>query len=736
MPRLSRFLLGHKLAVAGAWLLVLVAGMAAAGAVSARLSQEFAFPGEEGYEANVAILRAYGTGGPGSPLVPVVTLPAGVTVDSPGVRAALAAAFGEVAEDPRLRVLAWPATTEDRRLVADGGRTVFGLVWGPWRGVDAGASELTPAITERLRAALPAGSSVQVTGIEELAADAESQPSDTGVLVETLVGGVGALVVLAFVFGSLLALVPLLVAAVSILAAFLAIFGLTAVTDVSFLVQYLVALIGLGVAIDYSLLLVTRWREELAAGHDREQAVHRAMATAGRAVVTSAGTVAVGLLVLVLLPVPFLRSVGYGGLLIPLAAAAVTLTLLPVLLATVGPRLDWPARRLAEREAGRRALAARRDGTGSRLWTRWASGVVRHPWLATLAALAVLLPLGVAALGLRLGEPPADTLANSGPAREGLTRLERAGVGSGVLTPIEVLLPAGTDPGQAAGRLAGVPGVRAAAAPAGPAWRRDGTALVAVLPAAETGGGAGEATVERVRAVVAAELPGARVGGTGALGIDATGAIYGAFPLMLVAVALVTFVLLTRAFRSLLLALKAIVLNLLSIGAAYGVLVLVWQDGYGSQAVWGIPATGAIAMWVPLMTFAFLYGLSMDYEVFLLSRMREEYDASGSTGTAVVQGLGRVGRLVTSAALILFLAFASLASVPSVDVKIMATALGAGILLDATVLRALLVPALVALLGRWNWWLPAWAASPLRLPPSPPARDARPTRPEQVPAPR
>jgi RND superfamily putative drug exporter len=728
--RLSGFLLGHKLAVLGAWLLVLVAGMAAAGAVSTRLSQEFAFPGEEGYEANAAILRTYGTGGPGSPLVPVVTLPEGVTVDRPGVRSALAAAFGGIAEDPRLRVLAWPATTEDRRLVADGGRTVFALVWQPWRGVDAGASELTPVITERLRAALPAGSSVQVTGIEELAAGAESQSGDTGVLMETLVGGVGALVVLAFVFGSLLALVPLLVAAVAILAAFLAVYGLTAVTDVSFLVQYLVALIGLGVAIDYSLLLVTRWREELAAGHDREQAVHRAMATAGRAVVTSAGTVAVGLLVLVLLPVPFLRSVGYGGLLIPLAAAAVTLTLLPVLLATVGPRLDWPARR----------RAARGGGTGSRLWTRWAGGVVRHRWLATLAALAVLLPLGGAALGLRLGEPPADTLARSGPAREGLTRLERAGVGSGVLTPIEVLLPLegspvdrGTDPETAAGRLAGVPGVQAAVAPAGPAWRRDGTALVAVLPAAETGG-AGEATVERVRELVAAELPGARVGGGGALGIDATSAIYGAFPLMLVAVALVTFVLLTRAFRSLLLALKAIVLNLLSIGAAYGVLVLVWQEGYGSQAVWGIPATGAIAMWVPLMTFAFLYGLSMDYEVFLLSRMREEYDATGSTATAVVQGLGRVGRLVTSAALILFLAFASLAAVPSVDVKIMATALGAGILLDATVLRALLVPALVALLGRWNWWLPAWAARPLRVPPSPPAREAQPARPDRVPA--
>jgi len=185
---------------------------------------------------------------------------------------------------------------------------------------------------------------------------------------------------------------------------------------------------------------------------------------------------------------------------------------------------------------------------------------------------------------------------------------------------------------------------------------------------------------------------------------------------MVAAVATVTFVLLARAFRSLLLALKAILLNLLSIGAAYGVLVLVWQEGHGSEAIWGIPATGAIAMWVPLMTFAFLYGLSMDYEVFLLARMREEYDATGSTDTAIVQGLGRVGRLVTSAALILFLAFASMAAVPELDVKIMATALGAGILLDATVLRALLVPALVALLGRWNWWLPSWAARALRVP--------------------
>jgi len=341
--------------------------------------------------------------------------------------------------------------------------------------------------------------------------------------------------------------------------------------------------------------------------------------------------------------------------------------------------------------------------------------------LATLAALAVLVPLTVAALGLRLGDPPAEVLARSGPAREALDRLEAAGVGSGALTPIEVLVPAGSDRQEAARRLGGVAGVRVAAAPTGPAWQRDGTALVSVLPLAETSGEAGEATLQRVRDLAAAELPGARVGGGGALAVDATRTLYGSFPLMLAAVAAVTFVLLARAFRSLLLALKAIVLNLLSIGAAYGVLVLVWQEGHGSEAIWGVPATGAIALWVPLMAFAFLYGLSMDYEVFLLARMREEYDATGSTPTAIVQGLGRVGRLVTSAALILFLAFASMASIPELDVKIMATALGAGILIDATVLRALLVPALVALLGRWNWWLPPWAARPLRVPPSDPA---------------
>jgi RND superfamily putative drug exporter len=371
----------------------------------------------------------------------------------------------------------------------------------------------------------------------------------------------------------------------------------------------------------------------------------------------------------------------------------------------MGRRLDWP------RSRGR--------NLASRGWTAWAHGVIRARWVAALAAGAILIALGAAAFGIQAGDAKADTLATSGPAAEGLATLERAGVPAGVLSPIEVLVPAGTDPATAAARLARLPGVRDAVAPAGSDWRRDGTALITLTPFDEPSTSSGRQVVTRVRDTVAAELPGVRVGGAGAAQIDGLHAIYGKFPLMLGVIATVTFVLLARAFRSLLLPAKAVLLNLASVGATYGVLVLVWQRGYGSQAIWGIPATGAITFWVPLMTFAFLYGLSMDYEVFILARMREEYDRTGSTSTAIAEGLGRTGRLVTSAALILFLSFVSLASAPGTDIKIMATGLGAGILLDATVVRALLVPALVSLFGRWNWWLPPWAARLIRAAPSP-----------------
>jgi putative drug exporter of the RND superfamily len=441
------------------------------------------------------------------------------------------------------------------------------------------------------------------------------------------------------------------------------------------------------VAIDYSLLLVVRWREERDNGAEGPDAVRRAMATAGQSVAVSGTTVAIGLLALVVVPVPFIRSIGFGGLLIPLVSVLASLTLLPVVLSGVGARLD-------RRRTGRE----REAGAG---WTRWARFVVRRRWPAAAVGIAVLVALALVATALRPGQPSVDALSAGGDARTALTELEDSGLGAGTVTPIEVVTDA---PDTAAERLRGVAGVRAVVAPGDAHWRDGDRRALLAFPVDDAASDDGRATLDAVRDLA---LPGdAAVGGPAAQDRDLTEAIYAAFPLMLALIAVVTFALLARALRSVLLPLKAVLLNVLSVGAAFGVIVLVWQEGLGSELIGGVPATGAITTWVPLAIFAFLYGLSMDYEVFILSRMREEYDATGDTDEAVVRGLGRTGRLVTSAALILFLAFVALGAGPNTEIKILATGLAAGILLDATVVRALVVPALVTLFGRWNWWLP------------------------------
>ena len=700
MATIASWILRHRLLVAACWIIIAVVGLRSSGSATKALSQQFTPPaGYEGVDTNTTILRAYGADGGASPLIPVITLPRGATVTTPGMKSQLAVAFAAVgAALPRSRVVSY-ASTSNRAFVSSDGRTTFALVYPS---AQPGAQAPPVQTIERALATRPiAGARVYVTGRDLLWSSSGGGPD---VLAETLIGGLGALLILILVFGSFLAVVPLLVALVSIPTTFLLVWGLTTITTVSFIVEFLIALIGLGVSIDYSLLIVTRWREERARGHANDEAVRRAMATAGRSVVFSGTTVGVSLLALVVLPVPFLRSVGYGGLLIPLVSVVVASTLLPALLSTVGPRLDWPRHGHSERP--------------SRLWAAWARGVVRRRWVAAGAAMLLLGALLFPLSGLMLGNASVDALASSGPAYQGLRALETAGISAGALDPIAILSTP-RDASALALRLARVGGVRGAVAPATPAWRRAGTALVVALPATDSTSALGRATLDRVRQAAHAGSTPARVGGPAAGDADFVAAIYGNFPLMVGLIALVTFILLVRAFRSLLLPLKAVLLNVVSVGAAWGVMALVWQFGAGSKPIWGIAATDSLTAWIPLMVFAFLFGLSMDYEVFILSRMREEYDRTGSTTAAVVGGVGHTGRLVTSAALILTLAFVAMAAAPITDLKVMATGLAAGILLDATVVRMLLVPGLVSLFGRWNWWLPALPARLLRVQPSP-----------------
>jgi len=713
MTKLTGWVLHHKRAVTIFWVLLTLVGMASAGSASKALKQKFSVPGKEGWITNQQIARDFhGTGGNTAPLLPVVTLPAGTTVTTPGVAGELGALERRVEEVlPGSRVAGY-AATHNRAFASADGRTTFIIAYPPVDPKQAFGDnpEAAKRATAALQGASIAGAPVHLTGVDALSVQSGGGGGGPGVLVEALLGGVGALFVLAFVFGSFLAIVPLMMAVASILTTFLVVWGLTSVTEVSPIVQFLIALIGLGVSIDYSLLVVVRWREERAHGLSGDAAIERAMETAGRAVLFSGTTVAIGLLALVALPLPFLRSVGYGGMLIPLISVLVALTLLPVVLSKLGPRLDWPH--------------VRDDDKASRSWTSWAQLIVRRRWVAAVGALAVLAALGFAAKSLQLGLSNLDTVARQGDAKEGLLAIERSGIGSGALLPHEVLLEGPTAPEAVASALARVGGVHGAVAPGGALWRAPGAAVIDAFAVGDGSSAAGRDTLDRVRAAVRADGPRVRLGGVGAQNSDFIEAVYGNFPLMIALIALVTFVLLARAFRSLLLPLKAVILNVISVGAAWGVLEIVWQHGHGSSLIWGISPTGAITAWIPLMVFAFLFGLSMDYEVFILARMREEFDASGSTDEAVVRGIGRTGRLVTSAALILFLAFVSLASGPETDIKVLATGLAAGILLDATVIRALLVPAVVSLFGRWNWWLPHLPARLLRVEPSLPAPTA------------
>ena len=378
-----------------------------------------------------------------------------------------------------------------------------------------------------------------------------------------------------------------------------------------FVVQFLIGLIGLGVAIDYSLLVVMRWREERSRGQDSAEAMRIAMATAGRSVLFSGVTVAVSLAALVAVPLPFLRSIGLAGLLIPLVSVAVSLTLVPALLAGVGARLEWPRRSATDPR--------------SRLWARIAGFSCRHPVWVTVASTAVLVAMALPVLGLRLGSPEVQAYDSETSAGAAADRIVAAGIPIGVLRPLDVL---STDSQGAIDALADVEGVTVSS-PEGEGWSRGDDVLLQVWTDADPSSATGDSAVDSgprsrwtgsPRSVAAPpRTPTSSRPSTATCRWSSAWSC--SSPSLLLA----------RALRSLWLPLKALVLNVLSSAAAFGLTVLIWQEGIGTEALFGTASSGVITIWVPVAAFAFLFGLSMDYEVFILARIREAYDESGST---------------------------------------------------------------------------------------------------------
>ena len=701
MTQITRAALRHRKLVVLAWTLLAVAGVLTLSSTTSGLTHSLSTPGTPGSDANQAIQQRFGISGQEQPTIAVLRLPPGLSMHTAAGRDAAARTFAAAVHAGHLAVADY-ANTGNARLVSSDGRTTWELIDMPNPDLPVGQGVMA-AIPAALRAAAPAGAVVSITGYEQLQASGAGGGGGPGTFVETLIGMLGALIVLAFVFGSALAVVPLLMAVPSILTSFLLVGGLEQLTNMSFLLEYLIALIGLGVAIDYSLLVVTRWREEREKGLDNEVAILAAGATAGRAVVLSGVTVAVGLLSLFVLPVPFLRSVGYGGMLIPLVALAAAITLLPVTLAAWGPALD-------------RHRLRRSATTVSRGWERWGNVVVRRRWIAGAAGLAVVVALAVPALSMNTGHANTSVYPSNTPAARALRSLNRQGVPSAIVFPVQIFTHGGAGGVARIVQIADrTPGVYTALAPATASFRRGMDAFVSVIPLRQGDTAAGQALIGALRSRLTSVPGGAQVGGYTAQSRDFVSAVYGNFPLMLGLIALVTFLLLARSLRSVVLAAKAVVLNVVSLGASYGFLVLFWQRGHGSKLIYGVPATGATQDFIPILVFAFLFGLSMDYEVFLLARLREEYDRTRNTAAAVVGALSRTGRLVTSASLILAISFLSLSTNPDLPVRVIATGLAFGILLDAFVVRTLLVPAIVAIMGRWNWWMPTPLARALRV---------------------
>ncbi len=742
MDTLARAVIRHRALVAGVWLIaVLVAGVFAARLPQVVRGGADPIPSSETGAVIRAIEGAFGRG-------TYYQMPVVVTCDS---LAATDLGFAGVAGDIAYALESSPAVRKVVSYWNSGSKELLGrdghsalLLVTPEVGSFSEAEALTPVLRDSVRRWLPAGFRAHVTGTTAMLYDLDIT-SSSDLLAAERIGLPITLVILLVVFQApLAALLPIVLALVSITLCNAALFFMSRATPVSVFALNTASMIGLGVGVDYALFISSRFRAARRAGAPATDAARRAVAEVGGAVVFSAATVAVGFLALLLVDAPFLRAIAFGGTCVVATSGLAAVTLLPALLAWLGGAVDWPRR---PRAADTRAVP-RREGA----WTRWAHTVMAHPWPALIVAGMILVGLAWPVLGLRSWNVGARNLPSDTESRRGFEVL-REQFSIGWMGPTVLVLEA------APGRTVWEP--RATRAVLGTAARlerdprvddvtgftaladalewlpqpprsvndlpplvqpvarevvsADGRlAVLAVLPALDPPTREAADLVRDLRRRGFPEAPAAgltvRAGGPAAGLVDFDDALFGAMPRVVAAVLLLTFAVLLVTFRSVVIPAKAIVLNLLSVLGSYGFLVLVFQHGVGARWL-GLDPPGGLNSFIVLMLFTILFGLSMDYEVFLLSRIRDAYGRTGETRAAVAAGLEETAGIITSAALIMISIFAAFGFTRLTATREFGLGLAFAVLLDATLVRVVLVPALMVLAGPLNWWWPGPSAS-------------------------
>jgi len=711
--RLGRFAAEKPWTVIGAWvaLAALVIGMSAG--FGRELEDSFAVPGLDSQEAIDLLSEAQSDRAGLTAQIVVTPLdPTTTFFESASAQAELAkiqagaAALEHVlfTTDPAAALAADPASAAQSGSVSPDGRVALIRVQYPVI-EDLSASDLE-ALKE-FRLAVSAGSSLQI----EMGGDLFSsfQEPETG--IGEMIGLVAAVIILLAAFGSVIAMgLPI----------GMALFGLALGISSMSLINYLVdipswapqmaSMIGLGVGIDYALFLVTRHREFLGRGMTVAESVGRSAATAGQAVIFAGGTVVIAILGLAVSGVPFMTAAGIATSVVVLIMVAASITLLPAFLGLAGHRVNGRISKRVRMAAKADAAAAADHVTPG--WERWGSHVANNAWPYAIGVTVLLLALTAPVLSLQLGFPDEGTLPDTRTERRAYD-LVAEGFGPGVNGPLVIAIDTSQDASQVqdlSTQIRADPGI-AAVLPA-EINAEAGVATIVAFPNTAPQDDATLDTVKRIRSEIIPPLfdsspARAHVGGATAGFADIGDRVNDRLPLFIAAVIVLSFLLLMFVFRSILVPLKAALLNLLSIGAAYGVLVMVFQWGWGAGLI-GLESTVPIVSFIPMFMFAILFGLSMDYEVFLLSRVREEYLVTGDNDSSVIHGIASTARVITSAALIMISVFLGFVLGDDPTIKMMGLGLATAIFVDATIVRVVLVPATMKLMGDANWWIPGW----------------------------